>query len=429
MIERFHIQHPRILGITRQRINIILDAQIVFGNLHRISKLYSIAEGIMLSILKIDTTSKAQVKRFIKIPYQLYKKDPIWVPQLWVDMQEQLNRQKFPFYEHSDADFFIAVKNGQDVGRLAVIENRLYNQYHHTQEANFYFFECIDDQRVANALFEQAFEWALQRGLTTIVGPRGMSPVDGYGMLIDSFDQPQMMAMMLHNPPYYVNLVENLGFIKKVEYLSCYAKPHQLHFPERIHRIAERVQQRGTLRVQHFNSTRELKSWVGRIGRAYNQSFVNNWEYYPLTAREIAYVEKMLLTLADPALIKIIVDGERVVGFLPSHHLDRRAVLDLLQCVVQLLGVGLVKALLLRQSIRGIEKKPLPHMLCVTNMLLHGVDDASFVRHDNTLATPYLCRPKDHGARTPVTFEEVYRQFRRPVWRLARRLGGPVAGR
>ena len=269
----------------------------------------------MLSILKIDTTSKAQVKRFIKIPYQLYKKDSIWVPQLWVDMQEQLNRQKFPFYEHSDADFFIAVKNGQDVGRLAVIENRLYNQYHHTQEANFYFFECIDEQRVANALFEQAFEWALQRGLTTIVGPRGMSPVDGYGMLIDSFDQPQMMAMMIHNPPYYVNLVETLGFTKKVDYLSCYAKPHQLHFPERIHRIAERVQQRGTLRVQRFNSKRELKTWVGRIGQAYNQSFVNNWEYYPLTEREIAYVEKVLLTLADPALIKIIVDGERVVGF------------------------------------------------------------------------------------------------------------------
>lgn len=270
----------------------------------------------MITIHQIDTASKAQVRRFIRLPYQIYRQDPIWVPPLLVDMEAQLDRQKFPFYEHSEADFFLAEMDGQDVGRIAVLENCRYNQCQGTRQANFYFFECIQEQEVACGLFERAFDWAQERGLDTVVGPRGMSPIDGYGLLTDGFDLPQMMAMMPHNPPYYVEMLERLGFTRKVHYLSCFARPREIQFPEQIHRIAERVQQRGTFRVQRFRSIRELKAWAGRIGQAYNQSFVHNWEYYPLTEREIALVEKALLAFADPTLIKIIVHGEQVVGFL-----------------------------------------------------------------------------------------------------------------
>jgi hypothetical protein len=149
-----------------------------------------------------------------------------------------------------------------------------------------------------------------------MLGPRGFSPIDGYGLLTSGFDQPQMMAMMNHNPPYYVELIEALGFTRKIHYLSCFLKPKDFHFPEQVHRIAERVQQRGTFRVQRFESMRDLKAWVPRIGQAYNQAFVNNWEYYPLTVREIGEIEKVLLAFADPSLIKIILHEEKVVGFL-----------------------------------------------------------------------------------------------------------------
>ena len=269
----------------------------------------------MITIHEIDTSSRTQVRRFVRFPFQLYRQDPIWVPPLLVDAEAQLDRQKFAFYEHSDADFFVAVMDGQDVGRIAVIENRRYNQFQGTRQAQFYFFECINDQNVANALFGRSFEWAQRRGLDTVVGPRGMSAVDGFGMLIDGFNQPQMMAMMNYNPPYYVAMMETLGFTKKVDYVSCLGRVEQIQFPERIHQIAERVRQRGTLRVQRFSSIRELKAWSGRIGQAYNQAYIHNWEYYPLTDREITFVVKSLLTVADPALFKIIVHGEEVVGF------------------------------------------------------------------------------------------------------------------
>lgn len=270
----------------------------------------------MLKIEKIDTGSKSQVRRFVRIPYRLYKGHPQWVPPLLMDAEMYLNRQKHPFYEHSDVEFFIASREGRDVGRIAVLDNKRFNDYHSAHQAQFYFFECEEDPEAAGALFERAFEWARQRGLNRIVGPKGMGPLDGYGMLVEGFEHRQMMTMMNYNYAYYPRLVNDLGFEKEVDFVSCYAPAGKFILPERIHRIAERVIQRGTLGVKLFKTKAELKSWAGRIGVAYNRAFVNNWEYYPLTEREVKFVVDTIILVADHRLIKVITHGEDVVGFL-----------------------------------------------------------------------------------------------------------------
>jgi len=274
----------------------------------------------MLKIEKIDTKNKSHVHRFITYPYFLYssnnKLHPQWVPPLFVDSKLFLNRDQHPFYEHSDADFFISSRDGQDVGRIAVLENRSFNHYHNTRQAQFYFFDCIDDNEVAAALFDRATEWAHKRGLDRLVGPKGFGPLDGYGLLVEGFEHRQMMMMMNYNFPYYPRLVEGLGFEKEVDFVSCYMNRDSFYLPERIHRIAERVQKRGTLTVKRFQNKQELKSWATRIGRTYNQTFINNWEYFPLSDKEIDFVLKNILIVADPKLIKIINHGEEVVGFL-----------------------------------------------------------------------------------------------------------------
>lgn len=270
----------------------------------------------MFSVDKIDTRNKAHVRRFINVSFRLYANCPQWVPPILIDIETQLNKRKHPYYEHSDGEFFIAVQDGQDVGRLAIFENRHYNEYQNKQQAHFYFFECVEDQDVANALFERAFEWARGRGLNAIVGPKGLGALDGYGMVVEGFEHRQMMTMMNYNFPYYIDFVEKLGFQKEVDFVSCYINETTFRLPERIHSIAERVQQRGTLRVQRFRNKRELVAWAPRIGQAYNQAFVNNWEYFPLTRREIDFVVDNILTIANPKLIKIITHENDVVGFL-----------------------------------------------------------------------------------------------------------------
>jgi hypothetical protein len=270
----------------------------------------------MIAIEKIDTQSKAQVRRFVSIPYRMYAGHPQWVPPLYIDAEMQLNRQKHPFFEHSDADFFVASRDGKDVGRIAALENRRFNQYHQTRQAQFYLFECEDNLETANNLFNAVEEWAKKRGLDMVVGPKGFGALDGYGMLIEGYEHRQTMTMMNYNAPYYIKLVESSGFQKEVDFISCYLSAESFRMPDRIHRIADRVRQRGDLGVLRFANKKQLRAWANKIGKAYNQAFVNNWEYYPLTDREIAFLLDNLLVIADPRLIKIITHADDVVGFL-----------------------------------------------------------------------------------------------------------------
>lgn len=269
----------------------------------------------MLTVEQVETTDKAQVRRFIEIPFRLYENHPQWVPPIRDDMKMALNRDKHPFYEHSTADFFIAVRDGRDVGRVAALENRNYNAYHGTRTAQFYFFDCAEDAEAAAALFERLFEWARARALDKVLGPKGLSPFDGYGMLERGFEHRQMMNMMNYNYPYYLDFAAQAGFEKEVDFISHYVRTDDFRLDDRIHRIAARVQRRSDLRILRFNNKRELRRWAGRIGQTYNEAFVENWEYVPLTQRELDFVIDNIMLVANPKLIKIIAHENDVVGF------------------------------------------------------------------------------------------------------------------
>jgi hypothetical protein len=202
------------------------------------------------------------------------------------------------------------------VGRLAVLENRRFNDYHGTRKAQFYFFECEDSLETARALFERGFEWAQKRNLDTMIGPKGLGPLDGYGMLVQGFEHRPAMTMMNYNHAYLPRLMAEMGFEKEVDFVSCYVDARTFRMPDRIHSIANRVQERGTLKVLRFKNKRELVGWAPRIGQAYNKAFVNNWEYYPLTEREVNFVVDNIMLIAKPKLIKVIAHGDEAVGFL-----------------------------------------------------------------------------------------------------------------
>jgi len=270
----------------------------------------------MLTIEKIDTNDKSQAKRFVEFYYKLYEGCPQWVPPLFMDAYLPLNRKKHPFFEHSEADFFIALRDGEVVGRICAGENKPFNAYHKTRKAQFYFFDAIDDLEVGTALFEAVFHWARTRGLDTLIGPKGLSPFDGYGCLIEGYEHRQMMTMTNYNYAYYPMLMEALGFEKEVDFVSCYLPADAFRIPERVERIAKRVLERGNLSVKRFKSKKELVQWAQRIGETYNRTFINNWEYYPFSQGDIDYAVQNVFMVADYRLIKLIMHGEDIVGFL-----------------------------------------------------------------------------------------------------------------
>ena len=270
----------------------------------------------MFTIEKVDLHNKNQVDEFVKFPFSLYTDVPQWVPPILADIRMMLNKEKHPYYEHSDADFIVARDNHQIVGRMGLLENKPYNRYHHKKQSSFYLFECVDDQAVVNEMFSYAFDWVKKRSLTTLLGPKGFSPFDGYGLLVEGFEHRQMMTMMNYNLPNYPKFLENIGFKKVVDWVSCYTCIKDFKMPEKVHAVARKVEERGFFKVQRFKNKGELKKWANRIGHAYNKTFINNWEYYPLTDREIKFILDNIMVVAVPDLIKIITHNDEVVGFL-----------------------------------------------------------------------------------------------------------------
>jgi hypothetical protein len=269
----------------------------------------------MIKIIQVDVNSKSSRNRFVEIPFKLYKDCPQWTPPFKTDIHMMMNAKEHPYYDHSIADFFIAERDGEDVGRIAALINKPYNQYHSSKDAEFYLFECINDQETAAALINKVIDWAKARGMTKLVGPKGFGPLDGYGIQIEGFEHRQMMNMMNYNYPYYQALIENLGFTKVVDFVSSYVQPNNFILPEKVKKAADIAIKRDTFEVLTFRNKAHLKKWAPKIGQAYNKAFVKNWEYYPLTQREIDYVVKNVLTIVIPELLKVIIKDGEVVGF------------------------------------------------------------------------------------------------------------------
>jgi len=268
----------------------------------------------MIEIHTVDTGDSKDVERFVRFPFRLYCDSAHWVPPLVSSARKQLNRERHPFYRHSDADFFLALGDGgQIVGRLAVLEPRRRNAYRNRQGAFFYLFESVEDIDVARALFSAAFDWARGRGLMEISGPDGLLPGDGLGILVKGFDHRPAMGIS-YNLPYYDELVKDSGFRKQTDYYSGYIAG-DYRMPERILRVAERMKERRGFHTLHFRNKDELRALAPKIIEAYNAAFSENREFIPITGKDAERISDRLIEMTHPDLVKIVVKGDQIVGF------------------------------------------------------------------------------------------------------------------
>ncbi len=268
----------------------------------------------MIEIIKVDT--KALQKEFVEFQYELYRDCKQFVPPFKTDIYAMMNEKKHPFYDHSISEFFLAKRDGKVVGKLSMLINRPFNEYHGTKDSEFYLFDCIDDQEVANALFDLATRWTQEHCMNRIVGPKGYGPLDGYGIQVEGFEHRQMMNMMNYNYPYYQQLVENYGFVKEVDFVSSYVRLEEFVLPEKIKKAMEIAKKHGSLTILNFKNKKEIYKWKASLRDAYNKSFVRNWEYYPLTDRELTYVVDNAMAFVLPKMVKFILNKDNeVVGF------------------------------------------------------------------------------------------------------------------
>jgi len=231
-------------------------------------------------VRRIDANNRKDVKQFIHFPFELYRESTLWVPPLISDMKLIFNRRKHPFYTHSSADFFVAESEGRTVGRLAVLNNRLFNDFNGSRTAFFYYFEAVDDSDVSRGLFDAGRAWAVEQGMDRMVGPLGFVRGDSMGLLVEGFEHSPAIGIP-YNFPYYDRLLTDLGFERRTDYYSGHLSgKHQL--PERFYNIANRVKEKRGFRIKSFRSKRELRKWVPRIQAVVNASFAGNFGHFPL---------------------------------------------------------------------------------------------------------------------------------------------------
>jgi GNAT superfamily N-acetyltransferase len=284
------------------------------------------------------------LRRFIELPYQLYRHDPYWVPPLRIAQRELFDRAKHPFYQHAEAAFFLAQQDGRAVGRIGAIVDRM--TFDEDRIGSFGFFESIDSQPVANALVEAARAWLAARGATRFRGP--MNPSTNYecGTLVMGFDAAPLV-MMTYNPPYHDALLKGAGLAKAKDLLAFATTPTSVT-SDKVHRVAERAMRSNGLTIRPINLKR-FDQEVDAIWRIYNDAWQRNWGFARVSEAEFRLMAKEMKQILVPDFVLVGEVKGRPVGFtltLPDMNIALKSAKG------NLFPLGLIKILYHQRRIK-----------------------------------------------------------------------------
>lgn len=269
----------------------------------------------------VPVTSQKQLNQFIMLPFELYKNDKNWVPPLIGEQKKFFNPEKNPYYQHSEVQLYLAMENGKVVGRISAHSNTQHNKEHNENIGFFGFFDSINDQNVANALFDTAYAWNKQRGFTSMRGPLNFSVNEECGLLVDGFDTPPMV-MMRHDHPYYQKLYEAWGLSKTMD-LYAYLSVRE-EMPERIVKMVDIITRRTGVKIRSLSKNkRQMKKDIETVFEIYTKAWEYNWGNVPMTKAEFDHIVSELLPIADPDMVFIAEIDGKPAGFslaLPNYN-------------------------------------------------------------------------------------------------------------
>ena len=267
----------------------------------------------------VPADSKRLREQWLRLPWQLYKDHPAWVPNLLMLQREVIDPRKNPFFEHGEAQLFLALRGGQPVGRISAAIDRDHNEQHDEKTGFFGFFETQDDPEIAAKLLAAAEAWLRERGMQASRGPMSFSINEEVGLQVEGFDQPAVIAMP-QALPYYASLIESQGYAKTLDLLAY--RWNVQPSPERVMEAVERTRAVPGLTVRRIRMNK-LKQEVDILLDIYNDTWSDNWGYVRVTRAEAAKMVADLRLIADKRVVLIAeMEGEpagMVVG-LPNLY-------------------------------------------------------------------------------------------------------------
>ncbi len=261
----------------------------------------------------IAVQSRGDRKRFLHLPWQLYGDDPNWIPPLQQNQKELVGFARHPFYEHADAQAFLAVRNGKPCGRVLAIIDQAHNRKHNEQRGFFGFFESVDDLKVASGLFDAARAWLAERGMQAVRGPVNPSMNYTCGLLVDGFDSPPTF-MMTYNPPFYGQLIEQCGFQKAQDLYAFWGHVDMLEtLDKKLDFVVHEATRRFDIKVRRMQKKR-FRQEIELFLKIYNRSMDGNWGFVPLSEGELHHFGKELRHLIVPEMTTFAEVEGRAVG-------------------------------------------------------------------------------------------------------------------
>jgi hypothetical protein len=268
----------------------------------------NLAEEIRVSPVEDD----ASLWEFIRLPWRIYQGDPCWVPPVLSHEREFLDPQKGPFFEFGEARYFLAYRAGKPVGRLSAHINRLHDTHHGPETGFFGFFECVPDQDVATALFAAATAWLRTRGKTRLVGPLNFGIYDEMGLLVEGFDSMPVI-FQTHNPPYYQDLLANLGFVKAMDWHAYKITNRDVDL-EAMERRYNEIMAGQNVEVVTYDP-KQVDKRADEVYRLFNTEWEPLWGHVPLTRRQFDDMLKNVKPCLRREMAFVLLDDDRVAGF------------------------------------------------------------------------------------------------------------------
>jgi GNAT superfamily N-acetyltransferase len=288
----------------------------------------------MVSVIPVRT--EKELKEFVEFPYALYKDSRYWVPPLRRDMYNLFDRKKYPFWEHSEREMYVAYRGKTIAGRICAIVDYNFIEFWNEKTGYFGYFECENDIEAGRVLFDAVRKFQREKGMTKFVGPFNPSTNDEVGFLAEGYFSPPKI-MMTYTPEYYHEIASAVGLCKAKDLFAFYIETKDI-VVERLERLCSLVRKRvNDLKIRPVNLD-DFHNEVKKIKEIYNDAWSRNWGFVPMTDAEFNHLAKTLRELIIADLV-IIVEVDNVPVGISLAVPDYNIILKKLNGNLGLLGM------------------------------------------------------------------------------------------
>lgn len=260
--------------------------------------------------------SRSDLNTFIKLPWRLYRNERNWVAPLLMDVKKRLDQKKNPFFKHTEAQYFLAYRGSEPVGRISAHIDRNLNEFQDNEWGLFGWFECEDDPEAARALLATAEQWLRERGRDRMVGPMDFTTNDECGLLIEGHERPPIILCPWHHPYYQRLFEQDIGMAKAMDlYMWSLHVTGRENVHSAIWDMADKLESEHGIVCRNFRK-KDLQEEVSRFLEVYNAAWERNWGFVPLTEEEVRHYAKDLGPVLDEnwAMVAEKKDTGEVVG-------------------------------------------------------------------------------------------------------------------